>query len=305
MVGLTHSAFRTLVQGFGGTGLLFTEMLAAKRLPHDNPGYSPVLYKTAEEYPLIYQLVTGNIDHVGPAVEKLHSLGAQGIDLNLGCPAPMLKRQGAGASLVDKRVNLTKILRKIRGLTILPLSVKIRLGHREGDSHLLQFMRYLEDEGVDLITVHARLTGEKFCRKPRWHSIAKAKEVVNIPVIANGGIFSVEDAKRCLEVSGADGIMVGRGAVVRPWLCCEISEAIYGVAGNCSNIDMESIYFDFISLLEVRFREEKRLGRLKQFTHYYAKSFKFGHQLASAVQSSGAMAEAKEKATKFFLTVTQ
>lgn len=301
MVGLSHSALRSLVQGFGGIGLLFTEMLSAKRLPHDSSSHSPLLHRTPGEYPLVYQLISGEPNTIGPAVEKLDQLGAQGVDLNLGCPAPMQKRQGAGSTLAGNRSNLLKILQEIKKNTALPLSVKIRLGHEIDDLRLVQFVRFLEDQGVDVITIHARLIGEKFCRKPRWHAIAAAKNCVSIPIIANGGIFSVEDAKRCLEVSGADGIMVGRGAVIRPWLCCEITESLFGVAGNCSNVDKEKVFYDFIALLEQRFRYEKRIGRLKQFTHYYSKSFVFGHRLASVVQNCKNLDEAKERASEFFM----
>ncbi len=97
MVGLSHSVLRTLVQEEGGLGLLFTEMLAAGRLPHDNEHCSPLLIKSPGEYPLFYQLVTADEQAIGPAIEKLHAFGAQGVDLNLGCPAPMQRRQGAGS----------------------------------------------------------------------------------------------------------------------------------------------------------------------------------------------------------------
>ncbi|EKD35821.1 MAG: hypothetical protein ACD_75C01767G0001, partial [uncultured bacterium] len=97
MVGLSHSALRSLVQEAGGVGLLYTEMLAAKRLPHDNEKCSPLLVRSGGEHPLFYQFVTASDEYVPAAVEKLHRLGAQGIDLNLGCPAPMMKKQGAGA----------------------------------------------------------------------------------------------------------------------------------------------------------------------------------------------------------------
>ena len=128
MVGLSHSALRTLVQEQGGVGVLYTEMLAARRLPHDNENCSPLLIRSEGEKPLFYQLVAASDQYIQAAVEKLHRLGAQGVDLNLGCPAPILKKQGAGISLAHDDEQLRKVLRSLRRNTELPVSVKIRLG---------------------------------------------------------------------------------------------------------------------------------------------------------------------------------
>lgn len=293
------------MQDLGGVGLLYTEMLAAKRLPSDNPNISPMLVKTEGEKPLVYQLVTGDIFHILPAIEKLHKLGADGVDLNLGCPAPIQKRQGAGASLALNRAKLQEILRLIRKNTDLPLSVKIRLGLKIDDSQLADTCKFYEAEGVDLITVHGRLIGEKFCRKPRWSSIAAAKNSVSIPVFANGGVFSVDDARRCLQQSEADGIMVGRAAVEKPWLCSEIAASLFGVQNSCSVINKKDIFFRYFDLLEARFNVDKRLGRLKLFSRYYAASFKFGHHLTSCVLRSESMTEAKERCEQFFSKTAQ
>lgn len=300
MVGLSHSALRSLVQGEGGVGLLFTEMLAAKRLPHDNEFCSPLLIRDESEKPLIYQIITGNDADIEPAIKKLHMLGADGVDLNLGCPAPMQRRQGAGAVLGANHQQLQKILYKLRKSTELPLSVKIRLGHSLDIEQLRSFCLFLETEGVDMITIHARLHGEKFCRKPRWAAIGAIKDAVSVPIVANGGIFSPADARQCLELSQADGVMIGRGAVEQPWLCAEIAKEIYGVGAGCKKIKKSETYLQFIDLLEQRFAPERRLGRLKQFTRYFAVSFPFGHHLAAAIQNSTSIEEARRRADDFF-----
>lgn len=300
MVGLSHSALRTLVLELGGVGLLFTEMLSVPRLPQENAAVSPFLVRTPEERPLFYQLFVGPGQDVLPAVERLQELDAQGIDLNLGCPAPQLRRQGAGCFLTDDPGQVRILVARLRRATGLPLSAKIRLGSGLNEGRLLDFCRMLEGEGVNLLSVHGRLHGEKFCRRPRWDWIGKVKSALHIPVLANGGIFSVEDAGRCLELSGADGLMLGRGAVIRPWLFAGIAREIYGLAVAPTPLDREGIYFRFVELLE-RFRPERRLGRLKQFTHYYGQNFTFGHHLAIAVQTSESVGQAVERAHQFFL----
>lgn len=299
MVGLSHSALRTLVLEEGGVGLLFTEMLAARKLPEESPS-SPFLMRTEQEYPLFYQLFLTDEDAIYPAVDRLHSLGAQGVDLNLGCPAPQLRRYGAGVFLTDDPDRVCLLLRTLRKSTSLPVSAKIRLGEDLNSGKLLDFCRMLEGEGIDLLTVHGRLNDEKFCRKPRWECIAPVKAALKIPVLANGGIFSVEDARKCLLLSGADGLMLGRGAACCPWLFADIAREIYGLDGMCSGRNRREVYFRFFELLQERFSEERRLGRLKQFTHYYGGNFQFGHHLATAVQKSNNLIEALDNATAFF-----
>ena len=152
----------------------------------------------------------------------------------------------------------------------------------------------LEDEGIDMLTVHGRLHSEKCCRKARWDWIGKVKRNVNIPILANGGIFSVEDARKCLEQSGADGLMLGRGAVVQPWIFADIAHSLYGVP-IVERGSLSDIYFRFVTLPEERFQPERRLGCLKQFTHYYPENFAFGHHLASAVHNAKNLKEARER----------
>jgi tRNA-dihydrouridine synthase len=156
-----------------------------------------------------------------------------------------------------------------------------------------------------MLSVHARLKHESFARRPRWESIARVKEWLKIPVIANGGIFSVQDAEHCLRVSRADGLMLGRGAVTRPWFFAEIAREVFGCGIAEPAVSLPVVYGNFIDHLCKLFRPEHRLGRLKQFTHYFAQNYKFGHHLASRVQSSSSVDEARERADIFFNNDTQ
>lgn len=300
MVGLSHCALRLLLKEQGGFGIFFTEMLAAKRLPHENENISPLLIRDRIEKPLIYQIVVFSLEQVGPAVEKLHRLKADGIDINLGCPAPMVKKQGGGISLSDNVQQVNEILSEIRCRTKLPVSAKIRLGVEYRKEKLYDFCKNLEDRGLDFLTIHARLNGEKFCRKPRWYAIADIKKRLSIPVFANGGIFSTEDARRCLEQSGADGLMLGRGAVNKPWLGAEISRDIFNCSIESQMGPRSKVFFRFAELLEKKLPPERRLGRLKQFTHYFAATYAFGHSLAISVQNSSTFEIAMEHAADFF-----
>lgn len=302
MAGLTHSALRQVMCGFGGVGLLSTEMLSARRLPTENPRVSPCLIRAETERPLSYQLMTSTCKEIAPAIEKLHAFGADAVDLNMGCPSPSVCRLGAGATLMEQPDQVRLILAEARKRTLLPLTAKIRLGIELDPGKLKTFCSMLEDEGIDMLSVHARFKHESFARRPRWEHIARIREQLKIPVVANGGIFSVQDAETCLRVSGADGLMLGRGAVIRPWLFAEIARNLFGDDIMMPTVSLPKVYSDFLAGLKERYRPVYRLGRLKEFTRYFARNYKFGHYLTSKVQSSSSIDEARERAWTFFET---
>lgn len=300
MAGLTHSAFRQIASAFGSVGLLSTEMLSAKMLPTENPRVTPCLVTTSSEKPLSYQLLVSTDNEVAPAVDACHRLQADAIDLNMGCPARSVARFGAGFTLMRRPEHTRRIVAEARRRTSLPLTAKIRLGVDLDEGTLKDFCRMLQDEGADMISVHARLKEESFERRPRWEWVGRIKEWLRIPVVANGGIFTVRDARNCRSASGADGLMLGRGAAVKPWLFAEIARDLYGRDISEPAVHLPKVYADFTDLLNALYRSERRLGRLKKFTHYFALNYKFGHQLIWAVQASKSMDEARDKAALFF-----
>jgi tRNA-dihydrouridine synthase B len=300
MAGLTHTVLRRVIAGFGGIGLLSTEMLSARKLPRENPNVSPYLIRTAAEKPLSYQLLISGVEELAPALGMLHACQADAVDLNLGCPAPTIGRFGAGIKLMERPDEVRRITAAARKLTSLPLTAKIRLGLELDEGKLKSFCTMLEDEGVDMLSVHARLKHESFARRPRWEHITKIKEWIRIPIIANGGIFSVEDARECLRATSADGLMLGRGAAIKPWLFAQIARDVFGCEIPEPELSLPGLYGTIVDSLIESFRPEYRLGRLKEFTHYFARNYEFGHHLASRVQSSKTVDEARERAEAFF-----
>ncbi len=300
MAGLTHSALRQIISGFGGIGLLSTEMLSAKSLPVESPRVSPYLIRTPSEKPLSYQLLISTTREMAPAIKVLHELKADAIDLNMGCPAPVVGKIGAGIKLMEQPELVRCLVAEARKLTSLPLTAKIRIGMDLDEKRLRTFCTMLEDEGIDMLSIHARLKNESFARRPRWEYIAKVKGWLKIPIIANGGIFSVEDAENCLRISGADGLMIGRGAAIKPWLFAEIARALCGSEIAKPKVSLPAVYDNYIDLLKILLRPEYRLGRLKEFTYYFAQNYKFGHHLATKIQTSNSVDEARERANIFF-----
>lgn len=299
MAGLTHSALRRTIFSFGGVGLFSTEMLSASRLPAENSTISPYLIKTPEEQPLSCQVLLNSSKPIARAFAALHRYGADLIDINLGCPAPLVRKSGGGSSLMEDMALVRDIVRCARKHTHLPLSAKIRLGEELCEQSLRDFCCMLVDEGIDLLGVHARLRRESFARPPRWEWVGKVKNWLAIPVLANGSIDSVASARACLAQSGADGLMIGRAAAVKPWIFAQIAREVYGVEMPEPRICLPAVYRNFADGLQL-FPRERRLGRLKEFSHYFAKNYFFGHYLAAAVQSSHSMEQALARAEDFF-----
>lgn len=300
MAGLTHSAFRRLLLPFGGVGCFFTEMLSARSLHTEDPKTSPYLLRTPEERPLCYQLLASEPEEIDKALAVVEGQGAEAVDLNMGCPAPLIRKRGGGSRLMEVPSKAAALVRRVRARTGLPFFTKIRLGETLDEDHLHDFCRMLEEEGADLITVHARLRGEPYGRRPRWDWIGKVKEWVSVPVVGNGSIFSPDDARRCLEASGCDGLMIGRGAPTRPWLFRDIAREVYNMPLGDERPFRPDVYLRFANLLVKSLEPTRRLGRLKEFTAYFAQPYTFGHTLESKVQSAPDFAEAMARVEAFF-----
>ncbi|GAB4256482.1 tRNA dihydrouridine synthase [Deferrisoma sp.] len=298
MAGLTHSALRRLLVELGGVGLLSTEMLAARALPQERPDH-PFLLRTPEETPLSWQILVGRPEDVAPAVEALERLGADAVDLNLGCPAPQARKRGGGAFLAADLPRARAVVREARRRWAGPLSAKFRLGEGPDEAPVRDLVALLGDEGVDWVTVHARFRGEPYGRPARWEWIARVKAWSSVPVVGNGGVATADDVGRMLRETGCDGVMVGRAAARTPWLFREAARRVFGRDLPAHRPDPAGVYLRFAALLAESFEERRALGRLKEFTHHFAENYAFGHGLASAVQASRSLAQAVARAEAF------
>jgi tRNA-dihydrouridine synthase B len=171
-----------------------------------------------EEFPLAVQISGSDPVVMAEASRINESLGAAIIDINMGCPQRKIVKTGAGASLMRDEVLAGRVIEAIVEAVSIPVTVKIRLGWDHKSINAIKIAGIAQDSGASLVTVHGRTRSLMFSGKADWPAIRGVKEAVSIPVIANGDIQSPGDASLCLEVSGADGIMIGRGALGRPWL---------------------------------------------------------------------------------------
>jgi len=217
LAGFTDLPFRSVVKKFGAD-LTVSEMLSSNALAHGSEKTLHMLKKSPLEDPYSVQIAGADVDIVKSAVEVLNAQeGIDIIDLNCGCPVPKVVGHGSGSSLLLDLPLMGEIIKTIKDTSNKELtSVKIRLGFEEKNH--VDIAKMVEASGADFLAVHGRTRAGKFKAAVDYDAIAEIKKAVNIPVIANGDIDSYEKAKWVLEHTGADGVMIGRGAVGSPWI---------------------------------------------------------------------------------------
>lgn len=219
--GVTDQVFRRLVRRYAPESMLYTEMVSAKEIHHLRE-LPQVMNIAPNETPISIQLFDCRPDFMGEAAEKAVAEGAQTVDINMGCPVNKITKKGGGSSLLRQPEVAEAIVKAVVKAVNVPVSVKTRIGWNEQEINILEFAKRLEDAGAQMLTLHGRTRSQGYNGKAQWHWIKKVKDHLSIPVIANGDIFSVDDAIRCLEETGADGVMCSRGTLGYPFLVGEI-----------------------------------------------------------------------------------
>ncbi len=210
---------------------------------------------------------------------RLASLGPAGIDLNFGCPANVVNRHGGGAALLKEPETIHAIVAAVRRAVPahMPVSAKMRLGYLD-DSRAVECALAIAQGGADEIVVHARTKAQAYRPPAYWERIADIRAAVNIPVVANGEIWTVDDARRCREVSGCDMLMIGRGAVVDPGLGLAIKASTSASSSNTPTdavtwAQLLPLILDFWHIVTTRLDNKAQAGRLKQWLNFLRRRF--------------------------------
>ena len=224
LAGVTDKIFRGLVRRWSRDSLLFTEMVNATSLELGH-GYGKMDDLLAEDGPIAVQLFDHRPQAMADAARRAEQAGAFLIDINMGCPVRKIARKGGGSGLIRDPDLATQILRAVVEAVSIPVTVKTRLGWCGSSSDPITWCRQLQNAGAQMLTLHGRTREQGFKGQADWNAIAAVKQALTIPVIANGDINSPTDALQCLNVTGADGVMVGRGTMGSPWLVGQIEAA--------------------------------------------------------------------------------
>jgi nifR3 family TIM-barrel protein len=234
LAGVSDRIFRGLVRRWAPDALLFTEMVNATSLELGH-GRQKVEELAAEAGPIGVQLFDHRPAAMAEAARRAEAAGAFLIDINMGCPVKKIARKGGGSGLIRDPELAARIVETVAAAVRIPVTVKTRLGWC-GDAgtpaglrqRAVVWARQLESAGAQLLTLHGRTREQGFKGQADWAAIAAVKQALTIPVIANGDINGPDDALRCLELTGADGVMVGRGTMGAPWLVGQLDAALSG-----------------------------------------------------------------------------
>ncbi len=223
MAGIGNLPFRLLCRRFGAA-LVYSEMISCHGLMRNQPNTLQLLATHPDEHPVAFQLFGADPEVMAEAGLKIVEAGADLVDLNFGCPVPKVVRHSGGAAMLKDPVRLQAIVAACVRKSPRPVTVKIRAGWEQDRVNAVEIAQRIEDAGAAAITVHARTRSQKFEGQADWNIISEVVRRVSIPVIGNGDVRTGEDAARMLEETGCAGVMVGRGAMGRPWIFREINE---------------------------------------------------------------------------------
>ena len=227
MAGVCNSAFRRIVKEMG-CGLIYAEMVSDKAIFFNNQKTIDMLYMTDEERPIAQQIFGSDEESFVNAAKFIYeNMHPDIIDINMGCPVPKVAvRAQAGSALLKNPDKIKKIVSSVVASVPIPVTVKIRSGWDANSINAVEVAKICEKAGASAICVHGRTRSQGYSGKADWNIIKQVKENVSIPVIGNGDIIDIYSAKKMLEETGCDAVMIGRAALGNPWIFKEINEYI-------------------------------------------------------------------------------
>jgi nifR3 family TIM-barrel protein len=222
LAGITNLPFRILCRR-AGAALAFTEMVSVNGLVREGANTLALLKSSPEDRPLGVQLFGDTPLQLAEAARMVEGCGDL-LDINMGCPVRKVVGTGAGSALLKEPGKIAAIVRAVRAVSGLPLTIKIRSGWHCGDNTYREIGKIAESEGCDAITLHPRSRSQMFSGQAVWDQLADLKQSVSIPVIGSGDLFSAQDCLRMLRETGCDGVMIARGALGAPWIFRQVAE---------------------------------------------------------------------------------
>ncbi|MDQ2998569.1 MAG: tRNA dihydrouridine synthase DusB [Chloroflexota bacterium] len=301
MVGVTDSIFRRMILGLGGCGLVSSEMTNAASVSARAIKRHHQLDFLPEERPITMQLSGNDPDLIANAARMVEQLGADILDINCGCPSPKVTGGGHGSALLRDLPKMELLLKAVKAAVQIPVTLKFRSGWDSDSLNYLDTARMAESVGVAALALHARTRMQLYTGSADWRHVAEVKRTVGIPVIGSGDAKDAADALERLRASGADGVMIGRGAMANPWIFMQTAQLRRGEQPfEPTPADKYELLLRYFDMCQTEMHERLALNKLKQLIGQFAVGLPSSAALRESVHRSTVADEAREHIDRFF-----
>jgi nifR3 family TIM-barrel protein len=301
VAGHTDTLFRQAIKGLGGCGLVVSELVSTEGMTRCQERTVHLTRFEDSERPVSIQIFGSDPSRMAEAARMVQEMGADIIDINLGCPVKKVVKQGGGSNLLRDIPLLGRIFTAVRKSVTIPLTIKIRSGWDRNSINAVEVLKLAEDCGVEALAIHGRARCDMFSGKADWSVIARVKEKARIPVMGNGDVFTPEDAARMLRETGVDGVMLGRGVLGNPWLIRQCHDYLSGSAvRSVTTQEQAAFILAFLRRVERGVPRPVAIGKMKKMGAYLTKGLPGGAHLRERIHNSTSTSELIESVQEFF-----
>jgi tRNA-dihydrouridine synthase B len=303
MAGMTDSAFRRLVKQRGGCGLVVTEMVSSEGLVRGIDRTLEYAEYTESERPISIQIFGGDPEKMAAAAQIVEGMGADIVDVNMGCPVPKIAKHNAGCSLMREPHHAASVIAAMTKAVKIPVTVKMRAGWNDAERNAPALARMVEDAGAAAVAVHGRTAAQSYTGQADWDLVARIAESLTVPVFGSGDCVEPEQIVERLR-SGADGVLVGRGVLRNPWILAQAADLAAGRRPReVSMADRGQFLLEYIDLLMAENGYERWVvNKLRALGSWYTKGFENGSHLRTAINTAESVAALRDIVTRFFLS---
>ena len=321
MAGMTDTAFRRLVKRHGGCGLVVTEMVSSEGLVRGIDRTLEYAEYTEEERPISIQVFGGDPEKMAAAAQIVESMGADIVDVNMGCPVPKIAKHNAGCSLMREPAHAASVIAAMTKAVRIPVTVKMRAGWNDEERNAPVLARMVEDAGASAVTVHGRTAAQSYSGSADWDLVARIADQLTIPVFGSGDCLEPEHVMSRMR-SGVEGVLVGRGVLRNPWILAQAADLAAGrPMREVTLADRGQFLLDYIDLLmNERVREPEGfrhsiagaqpahrtshdkwvINKIRALGSWYTKGLDNGSHLRTAINSAESLGALRDTVTAFF-----